>query len=94
MLGMASRLRARLSEMAKNRKATEAAPESDSRALVVLKHQIVEHAYVGLGLNLRIQRVNLYRGSGDHIAAGRAAGDRVNIPAGGLNASQAPKPLK
>ena len=94
MLGMASRLRSRLHAMIKNRKATEATPESDSRALVVIKHQIVEHAYTELGLKLRSQRVDRYRGSGDHLTAGRDAGDRVHIPAAGLNQGQAPKHLK
>jgi hypothetical protein len=79
-IGMAHRLAGRLSEMKRHQQAENIA--STGRDLVVVKGAIVEEEFNKLGLNLRSTgRGKQVRGS-EHYAAGRAAGDRVNLNKG------------
>jgi uncharacterized protein DUF2786 len=82
-IGMARRIRERLHEMA--RELDTVAKTATGTALVVVKNAVVDDAYKALGL--RLGRGSSGPRARDHgaYAAGKAAGDRVNLnrPIGG-----------
>jgi hypothetical protein len=92
MIGMAHRLRERLKAL-KLEHDMAAEPTGESRALVVVKAQIIEAGYAALGLNLSKARGYTYTRS-SHLEAGQRAAERVNLPFGGLNPGSQSKRLK
>jgi hypothetical protein len=82
-LGMAARIDERLSEMA--RAAEPVATTASGTALVVVKNAIVDAAYSDLHLKLRKSRLGGSLVSHRGYAAGKEAGNRVNLgrPVGG-----------
>jgi len=79
MLGMASRMSERLSEM--KRAKTQYVPVSnDCKAVAVVKQQVIEEQFRGLGI--RLGGASSYRpqvNSSDSYYKGKAAGDRVSF---------------
>jgi hypothetical protein len=76
-VGMASRINARLHEMA--RALDPVAKTATGTSLVVVKGAVVKQAFDALGLKFKGHLGGMSTGSGGAYAAGRAAGDRVNL---------------
>jgi hypothetical protein len=77
--GMAARVADRLNEMHRERDASVAAQRSTGTALVLVKHQVVEHAFRCAEVRLvSAGRLRLARRNGA-FRHGMAAGDRVNL---------------
>lgn len=82
--GMAGRIAERLEGMLASREAEVAAQRSDSTALMVVKHQVVEDAFRETTIRLVAARRAGIRPNGAY-RQGYAAGDRINLnrPVGG-----------
>jgi len=91
-VGMARRLSERLDDMVAEREAAMK-PKSNSRALVVVKSQIVADAYAELSKHFKTSRSRGFT-VGAPYSAGYVAGNNVNIPAGGLDDKQHSARLK
>jgi hypothetical protein len=76
-IGMASRISARLKQMALD--LAPVAKSATGTALVVVKGAAVAKAYAELGLRLSSSRAGGSIRDGRGYAAGKAAGDRVNL---------------
>jgi hypothetical protein len=76
--GMASRLAERLEAMLAAREAEVAARRSDSTALMIVKHRVVEEAFKETAIRLVSARRTGIRATGAY-RQGYAAGDRVNL---------------
>ncbi|MCJ2075977.1 DUF2786 domain-containing protein [Methylobacterium sp. E-016] len=90
MVAMGYRLAERFEGMASAReiKATTA----NGTSLVLVKNAVVEAQYHALGLTLTPCRASRYRDNSAARAAGRAAGDRVNLVTG-ISGARPPKSL-
>lgn len=89
MVAMAQRVGVRLNEMSAAREAT--AMTSTGTSLVVVRNAVVNEQYKDLALKLRAKRSGAVRGHNAVFAAGRKAGDRVNLTTGiGGSRSNAP----
>lgn len=80
MVAMAGRLSERIEALAAAREAK--ATTATGTALVRVKKAVVEEQYRALGLKLSPGRATRYRDNDVARAAGRAAGDRVNLVTG------------
>jgi Protein of unknown function (DUF2786) len=85
MLGMADRLNVRLIELIEARRHKHELAPSESRALVVVKEQVVKAAFARLGFKVRRVSPCIDNLDGSSYIAGWSAGDNVAISAGGLN---------
>ena len=85
MVAMGYRLSERIKDMASLREAK--ATTANGTSLVIVKNAVVEKQYLALGLKLAPGRASHYRDNDAARAAGRAAGDRVNLVPG-VNASR------
>jgi hypothetical protein len=85
LVAMATRLNARLNEMTAAREAS--AQTASGTALVVVRNAVVTEQFAALNMKLGRARPVRYRGNDAASAAGRTAGDRVNLTTGiGSNA--------
>ncbi|WP_289016268.1 DUF2786 domain-containing protein [uncultured Methylobacterium sp.] len=91
MVAMGCRLSERIEVLASAREAK--ATTADGTALVLVKKAVVEEQYRALGLKLTPGRASRYRDNDAARAAGRAAGDRVNLVTG-IHGAPARKVLK
>jgi hypothetical protein len=80
MMAMGCRLSERIKELSSAREAK--ATTANGTSLVAVKNAVVEEQYLALGLKLTPGRASRYRDNNAARAAGRAAGDRVNLVTG------------
>lgn len=80
MVAMGCRLSERMIDLSSAREAK--ATTANGTSLVGVKKAVVEEQYLALGLKLTPDRASRYRDNNAARAAGRAAGDRVNLVTG------------
>lgn len=90
LVAMGIRLSERIDDLTSAREAK--ATTANGTSLVVVKKAVVEEQYLALALKLTPGRAPRYRDNGAARAAGRAAGDRVNLVTG-IDAAPAHRPL-